>query len=353
MERQREAIDRKLPPPDADMKTLHLRCGHDIQHILKEAGFVGDFLPHVNPYCQGPVVNTPDYYQKRAEFVFEFHARHHPEQGFTIEGLADGFRHNDEEVVRAADDYERVVIWSEHDNMDQMMLIRVLALYASGRAPRVLELLSLNEFPGSLRFLGLGQLPPEALRLLWPTRKSITADMLSYGSRAWEALRLDDPRPFAAMAFAKRAPLPDFPRAAHRHLRELPSVENGLSLTEHLVLQAISETESRSLNEIFRLLWLHGREPLPFMGDNGLASVARAMESVSEPPFVRSRSAPDEREFANRFTITDAGRALIAGTRDWLSFGPAERWVGGVRIAPGKPSWRWDESKLMPVRMDG
>ncbi|MEJ0034665.1 MAG: hypothetical protein WDO68_01045 [Gammaproteobacteria bacterium] len=88
MERQREAIDRNLPAPDADMKTLHLRCGHDLRNILKEAGFVGDFMPHVNPYCRGPLVNTPDYYVKRAEFVFDFHARKEPERGLTLEDLA-------------------------------------------------------------------------------------------------------------------------------------------------------------------------------------------------------------------------------------------------------------------------
>ncbi|MEJ0034664.1 MAG: hypothetical protein WDO68_01040 [Gammaproteobacteria bacterium] len=93
-----------------------------------------------------------------------------------------------------------------------------------------------------------------------------------------------------------------------------------------------------------------GREPLPFMGDTGLAEVVNAMESVSEPPFVRSRGAPDEREFANRFTITDAGRAVVAGARDWHSFGPPERWVGGIRLAPGGAWWRWDESRLTPVR---
>ena len=352
MEQQREAIDRHQPAPDADMKTLHLRCGHDIQNILKEAGFVGDFLPHTNPYFAGPVTNTADYYEKRAQYVFDSFDRRYPERGLTVEGLAGGFRRDDAEVLQTANDYERVVLWSEHDNTDQLMLIRVLALYASARAPRIFELLSLNEFPGSLRFIGLGQLPPEALRLLWPTRGPVTAEMLTFGNGAWDALRLDDPRPLAAIARMKNASLPDLPRAVHRHLRELPSVGNGLSLTEHLVLQALSETESRSLNEIFRLLYLQGREPLPFMGDSSLANVMRDMESVAEPPFVRSRGTPGEREFANRFTITEAGRAVISGKRDWQSFGPPERWVGGVRIAPGAPSWRWDESKLTPVRRD-
>jgi Domain of unknown function (DUF1835) len=352
MERQREQIDQQQPAPDADIRTLHLRCGHDIQNTLKEAGFSGDFLPHVNPYSQGPVTKTADYYEKRARFVYDSFERRYPERGFTLAGLTEGFRRNDEEVLQAANNYERVVIWSEHDNVDQMMLIRVLALYADAHAPRTFEIISLNEFPGSLRFLGLGQLPPEALRLLWPTRRAISAEMLALGRRAWDALRLEDPRPLAAIARLQSAPLTDLPRAVHRHLRELPALENGLSLTEHLVLQALSETESRTLNEIFRLLFIQGREPLFFMGDGALANVIQGMEGVAEPPFVRSVGTPGEREFLNRLTITDAGRAVLAGERDWQSFNPPERWVGGIRIADGKPRWRWDESKREPVEMN-
>jgi hypothetical protein len=55
LDRQRDAIDRGLPAPDSDMKTLHLRCGSDIQITLEQAGFVGDFLEHAVPYCLGPV----------------------------------------------------------------------------------------------------------------------------------------------------------------------------------------------------------------------------------------------------------------------------------------------------------
>jgi hypothetical protein len=34
-----------------------VRCGHDIQNTLKDAGFTGDFYPLITPYCQGPVTN--------------------------------------------------------------------------------------------------------------------------------------------------------------------------------------------------------------------------------------------------------------------------------------------------------
>lgn len=340
MDRHRMAIARKSPAPDVGMKTLHLRCGSDIRDTLKAAGFNGDFLEHNNPYCQGPVTNTPDYYEKRARFVFDAFSSWKP---MTFEGLAEDFRRNDEEVARAADDYERVVLWAEHDNYDQFMVIRVLALYAIGRKPRTFELIGLNEFPGAVRFLGLGQLPAEALRMLWASRRPVTAEMLELASRAWDALRFADPHPFATIARMKDAALPDLPSAAHRHLQELPSLTNGLSLTEHLVLQALSEEETCTINRIFQLLHLKGRDPLPYMGDAGLAHVIRCMETASEPAFVRTSDTRDEHELSNRLTITDIGRAVLTGQRDWLSLNPPERWVGGVRIEPRKPAWRWNE----------
>jgi hypothetical protein len=351
MERQRRAIDASLPAPDADLKTLHLRCGHDLQKPLKEAGFSGDFLVHANPYARGPLPNTPDYYERRGRFGFDRFARRLPERNLTVAGLIENFRGEDEAVVKSADDYERVVIWAEHDNTDQLMVVRCLSLYFNARPPRILELLRLNEFPGGMRFLGLGQLPPEALRLLWSTRQPVTPDMLAFGNRAWDALRLDDPGPLAAIARLQNAPVPDFPAVAHRHLQELPSVHNGLSLTEQLILQIVSEFDSVSLNQIFRLLSLE-REPLFFIGDLGLLDAIEDMERVSDPPFVRSVGTPGEREFLNRLTITDAGRAVLAGERDWQSFNPPERWMGGIRIADGKPRWRWNESKREPVEMD-
>jgi hypothetical protein len=132
--------------------------------------------------------------------------------------------------------------------------------------------------------------------------------------------------------------------ALHRHLRELPSVENGLSLTQHLVLQILSEGGTVTLNHVFGLL-LGGREPLPWMGDTGLLRTIDAMLEVSEPPFTRIPAPPGERVFRQQLTITDAGRAILKGERDWLSLNPPPRWVGGTHIRPRTANWRWDESQ--------
>jgi hypothetical protein len=42
-------------------------------------------------------------------------------------------------------------------------------------------------------------------------------------------------------------------------------------------------------------------------------------------------------------SITDVGVAVLEGKRDGLALPLPERWVGGVRIAPGRRNWRWDE----------
>lgn len=133
MDGQRTAINRKLPPPDGDLKTLHIRCGHDIKDTLVEGGFVGDYLVHAIPYCVGPVTKGPDRHELMARFIV---GQLQDERAYQreLEGLPDGEKH----LHRTADDYERVVIWMEHDNFDQLVLARLLAHYANAKRPRVL-----------------------------------------------------------------------------------------------------------------------------------------------------------------------------------------------------------------------
>jgi hypothetical protein len=182
MERQRAAMEQKQSAADAEMKTLHVRCGHDIQNTLKEAGFTGDFYPHITPYCQGPVTNGPDRHEVMARFIVEgFGDLLTDSKPLDYQSVLNGERHQDEILHRTADDYERVVLWMEYDNYDQLALARLLAHYSNAKKPRVLELLLVDEFPGGERFVGVGQLPPEALRMLWPTRRPVTDAQLALG----------------------------------------------------------------------------------------------------------------------------------------------------------------------------
>jgi hypothetical protein len=342
MDRQRAAIDKKHPAPDGDLKTLHIRCGSDIQETLAGAGFAGDFLVHAIPYCLGPVTAGPVRHELMARFLADTFP------GLVYEHELEGLRRGEQRLHRTADDYERVVLWMEHDSWDQLVLVRLLAHYADIKRPPVLELIVADEFPGSERYIGLGQLPPEALRLLWRSRKPVKPAQLMLGNDAWNALASDDPRPLAALARSGTPALPIMALALHRHLCELPSVENGLSLTEHLVLQVLAEGGTFTLNRVWELLQTE-REPLPWIGDLGFLHVIEQMGKVSESVFIRNAAASGQRSFLDRLSITGLGRAVLCGERDWRSLRPPSRWVGGVHIQPTAGGWRWDEAKCDAV----
>jgi hypothetical protein len=173
---------------------------------------------------------------------------------------------------------------------------------------------------------------------------------LALGEKTWNALTSADPTRLAAIAASQTPALPILAPALERHLRELPSVENGLSLTEELILSIVADAGTITLNQAFRTLQ-DGREPLPFLGDTGFASVVRNMERASETPLLRTEGSPGERMFANQLTLTDLGRAILSGRRDWQDLNPPPRWVGGVRIAGGAPCWRWNDGRRTPVRI--
>jgi hypothetical protein len=323
MQQARDAIASGAPAPDRDARTRHIRCGSDIQDALKEAGFVGDFLEYSDPFCQGPVVAGDDWLKPRAAFLAEAY-------GGTAEQCLDGLQQAEAALQSAAHEYERVVLWFEHDSYDQLVLARCLAAFAEA-PPHRLELVAVNRYPGAARFIGLGQLPPEALRLLWNERQPVSEAQLLIGQSVWTSLRLPDPTPLAIAASSGIPKLPDLAAAVRRHCQELPWLGDGLSLTERLVLQLLAE-RPRTVGEIFRDL-MQEREPLPWLGDIMLLWIVKSMQRVSQPVLTGGE----------QLTITDLGRAVLAGDVDWLSLAPPERWVGGVRVPSAPPCWRWND----------
>ena len=322
------------PAPDAGSTTLHVRCGSDIEQELVRAGFTGAFLSLWDPFTVGPVTASPDWIEARARFLADDIVEP------TYDALLRELIEADQALAASARRYERIVLWMEHDSHDQLSMIRCLARYARAGRPQVLELISVDHFPGSRRFIGLGQLPPEAMRMLWRRREPVGAEGLTLAASAWAALTSDAPRALAALARMETPALPHLGRALHRHLRELPSTKNGLSLTEHLTLQMLSE-ESMTIGELFRKLHAE-REPLPFLGDTMYLQIVRQMGEATAPLYTR---VPGDRPFHDRLSITDAGREVLEGVADWLSLSPPRRWLGGVLVEPGRQNWRWDEEQ--------
>ena len=337
MERSRRTLKGKAI--DDDCRTMHVRCGHDFVRELREAGLHGDFNAHLNPYLQGPVTDAPDWLEQRARFIADAIG---PYQQLDYATVLAGARDEERRLAEASRDYARVVLWLEHDRYDQFVLLRCLAWFAEHGAPPRLELVGPQDFPGATRFIGLGQLPPEALRLLWERREPIGAEQLRFALHVWKAFRAPDPRPLAALVRDGTPPLPALAAALHRHLQELPALRGGIGLTHRLLLQALADDGPQRAGRLVGLI-MHGRDPLPGLGDIGYDLALRELATTAEPLVLRSGAHSREAWNLDEVSITDAGLAVLEGQRDWLELPLPERWVGGVRIAPAQRNWRWDE----------
>jgi len=327
--------------PDAGSSTLHIRCGSDIGEVLKLAGFEGNFLEYSDPFCEGPVVPDDDWLERRAAHLAAGYGADLDRSERDIRMKLEA----EEAGLAEAAGYERVALWFEHDSYDQLILARVLARFAGTHPRPRIELVSIGAFPGTVRFIGFGQLPPEALHMLWAERMAVSEVQLALGARIWTALREPDPTGLWAVAESGAAPLPFMGAALIRHLQELPGAQDGLSLTQRLVLRILHERGSLTAGRMFGAL-MRDYEPLPWLGDLMFWRILSEMRQSAEPVL---EIAPGDHWPKRMVSLTDTGRGCLEGRIDYMDLSLPERWVGGVRILPGETLWRWDEESAAPV----
>lgn len=336
LERQKLAIKNKERALDCDLTTLHIRCGHDIQNRLKACGFEGDFLAMIDPLCMGPIpANEKDFIAIRAQYVFE--------TLLPIMGSVDSVQsvvHQELQNIHMLNDtrYKRLVFWIEHDSYDQFMLLRALALLSSNDN-RVIELIELNNFPGTQRFIGFGQLPSEAIRSCWQLRKPITAKLLSQSNTCWEALRADKPELLVKIIRHHGLDcLPNMKKVLFRHLQELPNTQTGLSFTQYLGLKVL-EQQSDSVSMKTWFTEYQEKEPLPFLGD--MMFYALMLPLAHDEHALFTIDGKDKHWYEQHFCITDTGRACIAGKK----LTQQSYWVGGIFLDKNNPL-SWDHKSL-------
>ncbi len=324
----------KMPPLDTDLSTLHIRCGSDIQMSLPTAGLHGDFLEYSDPVCQGPLIKGEQLLKARAEFLSNYVKL----SGVSIENIEQQLQ-SDEEILReCADNYQRVVLWFEHDIYDQLILARVLACFSTNKVPVRLEIVSVNDYPGSTRFVGLGQLPPEALHLLWQKRVLINEQQLSLGHAVWDALCSSDFLNLHSLLNAEKTNvLPYMAQAIKRYLQELPSVDNGLGLCENLILQALVDKSYRA-GKLFSYV-TGSLEPTPWLGDIMFWHILKKLSNSAYPVIRIEKAEGDKSWHLNKVSITQTGIDVFYKHSDWLNLNQSDDLF-----------WRWNESQNTVVK---
>ncbi|WP_271271454.1 DUF1835 domain-containing protein [Aliamphritea hakodatensis] len=318
--------------------TLHIRCGHDIQHGLQLAGFCGEYLAFTDPFCQGPVQDLPieKLIQMRSRYVADAYSIDLADataQAKAAYGPLQAFQ-----ARSGTAKWQNVVLWFEHDSYDQLILAFLLSYFFRHAPDAPLELICVDRVPGVNDFIGLGQLSPELFRYLWDKHRTpVSNAQLQLGENAWQALCSASPEALVRLAGTGTPALPLMARALHRHLAELPDPHTGLSLTASLALQLLSETDTLTAGKLFAC-YMREREPLPWLGDLMFWSVIRALTDTSEA-LIRITS--DHPEWPQKtLSVTPTGRQVLKGEVNALTLMKQPRWVGGIRIpaATEKPS---------------
>ena len=325
-------------------RTLHLRCGDDIRDKLVEAGIEGDYLSFADPVWLGPPPASNAWIAGRASLIAERTGL--PRQKIRAD-LGDAYWR----LARAPADYERIVLWFEHDLYDQAALARVLAGFALRRKLPRIELIAIDRFRGLKRFIGLGQLSAAQLATLWPRRKRVNRRQLALGARTWAALRAPTPGPLQDLLKSGTRDLPFLKGALRRHLQELPWTTDGLSLTERGALAVLSKG-ARTVSEVFAEAQGR-RDSQPFMGDLFFWSVLRDLLEAPRPSIAVSAATRRAAWHKRVLRLTPGGKALLAGRLDWQTTGPLERWVGGIAVARGAPAWRWNPRTARTILKQG
>jgi len=319
--------------PDAGLTTLHVRCGDDIKDKLAEAGFEGAYLSFADPAWLGPPPAFNAWVAGRAALIAERTGIARPK---VREQLGESYWR----LARAPQQYERIVLWFEHDLYDQSALARILAGLALRKTRPKVELIAVDGFPGVKRFLGLGQLSPAQLASLWPGRKAVSKRQLGAGSAVWAALCAVTPEPLMTIVADGMSDLPLMKAALQRQLQELPWTTDGLSLTEREALRALANGPLAAA-EVFGIAQLK-REPQPFMGDLFFFAVLRDLLDSPRPPIAVTPATRRTVWPRRVLRLTPTGRAVLDGKLDWQTQFPLERWVGGIPISRRDTPWRWN-----------
>lgn len=339
----RDAVTQGTPSAlDTECRTLHIRCGNDIMHKLVVAGFAGDFLNFSDPYAQGPVPTTAtldEFIRIRAEHLKQ---KYHVPQA--LKALTEDYA-----ALEQARDYPQVTLWFEHDSYDQLILAKLLHFFSDpGKRPVELRFINVTGFPGVQRFNGLGQLPADALRVLWTQFADISAAQFEFAKHAWHAVTSPTPELLAQLVATQAPALPIMANALHRHLQELPSLHNGLSLVEQLTLQVLSNEGPLNAARLFGS-YTNRYEPLTFMGDSMYWCVLDDLAGAPQPVIVVNKHGENPKDW--NVELTPLGHDLLHNNAHWLELRPVPRWVGGVNIDAGKrPVWCYDGKRGVVLR---
>ncbi len=324
--------------------TLNITNGDGAGSLLKAANIEGDVLPWRDTMQSGPFpkgLSLEEHSQIRAEYFSS--------SAMPVTDVTRDFEIRDEHL-KAFNNYEEVILWFEHDLLDQLQMLQIIQFFHDVNLKGTkLSLICINEFEDINPFRGLGQLTPEQIEALVPIKSPIIEEHLKVAKAGWQAFCEPDPTHLEKYLQTDLSSLPFLKAALKRHLEEYPSLKNGLNKTQNKILELVGNGITKpgqnflgfmnTETEFFMGDWTHFREiSLLCNGEQPLLSCSPTGEFLSPPDHEI-----EIQDFkAQELSLTELGQEVMVGTRDAVELIKLDQWFGGVHLDFSKPIWRWD-----------
>jgi hypothetical protein len=312
---------------------LHVANGTSTTMTMAAAGIPGAYSIWADPLHDGPVpggLSDADLLDVRVRHL----------------GPADAPEHDMRQwraPLAQHHAYDELVLWFEHDLFDQLNLIQLLTWIREHLpAQTAVSLICIGSFPGRADFKGLGELQPHELASLLDTRQPVTDAQYALADRAWQAFRAPTPEAIDDLCYDETLALPYLAPALTRFLQEYPWTRDGLARSERRLL-TLADGDGIDLWKAFPRM--HDGEGAYYVTDVSLEAMAQEL-SESAIPLLAVAPPPDGgRMLRGTATLTEAGRAVLAGRQDRVATCGLDRWLGGVHLQTGGPIWRWDDTE--------
>ena len=317
-----------------NMAIHHILNGESLVVIFEKTTLSGPYYAWREDVSTGatpPNASTEDWIELRArELAREFEIENHE----CLEELK-----RQESVLEASLRTDEVLFWFENDYFCQLNQTYLLSWYGrhSKSTPRI-SMFDLKED------IFLGNLQPADFEKLYADRVSASEETIALAKRAWDAISSPDPLNQVALLNADTSALPQLHRALKCNLSRFPSVHNGLSQIEELVLEIAASGKTR-FKDLFPAF--SSQVPEYGFGDAHVWLSIRRLATVRTPFLTISVSGNESLE-CSRFIEaevipTSAGLDALAGKADYIALNGIDQWIGGVHIK-GSGTWRWDEA---------
>jgi hypothetical protein len=243
--------------------------------------------------------------------------------------------------LSVSNQFDRVVLWFEHDLYDQLQLLQVLDWFAvNQRKAGTVLLVQVEGY--------IGRETPEALPRLAETATPVTQEQIDLATQAWAALRQPTPEAWAHLLDEDLTALRFLRGAVIRMLEELPGPD-GLTRTERQMLAVIEASESITAFGLFGPV--EKMEDAESMSDwsfwRSLETLAVAEEpliaGLEAAPFQHTDPEKAKAYLNSRLTPTSLGKAVLAGGADWAKHHTVDRWWGGTHLTEDA-LWRYDSA---------